>query len=179
MKLFRKITFHISQAQSDDYPHLANIHNQCFVSAWSEDELAATLAANGTNCFIANIHGRGNKGPKGFIIVRTLGGQSEVLTIAIDREYRQRGMGRALMEHSIRHLHGERVERVFLEVGERNRAALNLYESLKFKQISVRKAYYRHDPTRDAQGEAGSSNASRRDSNSGRANALVMQLELR
>jgi len=167
MRLFRKYEFHVSQAQHDDYAILESIHDQGFDRAWNMDELAATLAIRGTTCFVAKIMGKGARGPKGFVIIRTLERQSEVLTIAIDREFRQRGMARALMDHVIRQLHAERVSQLFLEVSEHNVAALKFYESMKFKQISKRKAVYRIRPS-----AADSGNAQN-------ANALVMQLELR
>ncbi|MCP4070903.1 MAG: GNAT family N-acetyltransferase [Hyphomicrobiales bacterium] len=167
MRLFRKYEFHVSEARIEDYSFLENIHAQGFDRAWSVDELAATLAGKGTKCFVANIHGEGSKGPKGFVIIRTLAGQSEVLTIAIDKAFRKRGIARLLLEYVIRTLQADRVEQLFLEVSEHNVAALGLYKSLSFKQVSQRRAYYRIRP----------------DNNQGMAdqkgNALVMQLELR
>ena len=171
MKIFKKNQFHISETGGDDYPFLAKIHKQSFEVAWSEDELVETLRVKGTICFVANIHGKGKNGPKGFLIVRTLAGQSEVLTIAIDAEFRKQGIARALMEHAIRQLHGERIGQLFLEVSEGNTAALNLYQSLNFKQISKRKAYYNNQPVQGD--EAGPYKGDLP------SNALVMQLELR
>ena len=167
MKLFGKVEFYVSPAQIDDYPFLAKIHGQGFDSAWNEDELVSSVAAKGTSCLVANIRGKGNKGPKGFLLLRALAGQSEILTLAIDREYRRRGMARALMGHAIRQLQAERIAQLFLEVSESNVAALNLYRSLKFKQISRRKSYYKSRSVRSDGVEEPA------------ANALVMQLELR
>ena len=167
MRLFRKYEFHISEGQIEDYPFLENIHAQGFDRAWSVDELVATLSGKGTKCFVANIRGEGSKGPKGFVIIRTLAGQSEVLTIAIDRAFRKRGIARLLLEYVIRMLQADRIEQLFLEVSEYNVAALGLYKSLSFKQVSQRKAYYRIRSD-NSKGEADQM-----------ANALVMQLELR
>ncbi|MCF6322033.1 MAG: GNAT family N-acetyltransferase [Rhizobiaceae bacterium] len=167
MKLFGKNQFHISEARNEDYPKLADIHARGFDHGWSEDDIATTLAGKGVNCLTANIPGEGATGPKGFMIMRTLAGQSEVLTIAIDPGFRKRGMARALMEQAIRQLHKERIGQFFLEVSEYNLAALKLYQSLKFKQVSQRKSYYSSATPPEDEGEQS------------KANALVMQLELR
>ncbi|MCP4185808.1 MAG: GNAT family N-acetyltransferase [Hyphomicrobiales bacterium] len=166
MKLFKKYEFHVLEAQIEDYSMLEAIHAQSFDRSWSIDELVSTLAVKGTQCFVANIRGKGSKGPKGFIILRTLAGQSEILTIATDRVYRKCGIARLLLEFVIRKLQVERVEQLYLEVGEDNGAALGLYKSLKFKQIATRKAYYR------VRGRLENEAAQE-------VNALVMQLELR
>lgn len=167
MRLFKPQDFHITEAITGDYSNLAGIHADSFDHGWSEDEIASTLAGNGVTCLVARIRGKGSVGPKGFLIIRTIAGQSEVLTLAIDPGFRKRGMAKALMEHAIRQLHAEHIEQFFLEVSERNLAALKLYQSLKFKQISQRKSYYKLKPAIDGTGS------------DQRANALVMQLELR
>ena len=166
MKLFREYEFHVLEAQPEDYPVLENIHAQSFDRAWSIDELTSTLAVKGTQCFVANIRGKSAKGAKGFVILRTLAGQSEILTIATDPAYRKRGIARLLLEYAIRRLQAERVGQLFLEVAEDNGAALRLYQSLKFKRIATRKAYYRNRGRCESEGAE-------------KVNALVMQLELR
>ena len=183
MRLFRKYEFYISEASREDYLTLAKIHDGGFDVSWSEDEMVATLAAKGTVCYVANIQGKGNQGPKGFIILRTLAGQSEVLTIATDPDFRKLGIARALLEHTIRQLQSERIGQLFLEVSEQNQPALNLYKSLAFKQVGERKAYYRPRPTIEAAKQAGETGPGAPESvpegANGGANALVMQLELR
>jgi len=167
MKLFRKTEFHITEARNEDYPSLADIHARGFDHGWSEDDIAATLAGKGVNCLVANIQGKGATGPKGFMIMRTLAGQSEILTIAIDPDFRRNGMARALMDQAIRQLRSDKISQFFLEVSEYNQAALKLYNALNFKQISRRKSYYSHQPARSPGRDYS------------KANALVMQLELR
>jgi len=175
MRLFRKYEFYISEASREDFLTLANIHDGGFDVSWSEDEMVATLATKGTICFVAKIQGQGSLGPKGFIILRTLAGQSEVLTIATDPDFRKLGIGRALLEHAIRQLQSERIGQLFLEVSEENQPALNLYQSLNFKQVGERKAYYRPSPAKQGAKQQGKIE----EGVNGGANALVMQLELR
>jgi len=167
MRLFRKYEFHVLEAQIEDYAHLENIHAQSFERPWSVDELVSTLAVKGTRCFVANIKGKSSKGPKGFVIIRTIAGQSEILTIATDRSFRNRGIARLLLEFVIRNLQADRVGQLYLEVSENNSIALGLYKSMNFKQVAKRSAYYRiRGGGQDKQADQ-------------KVNALVMELELR
>ncbi len=177
MRLFEKPECYIYEASGSDYSDLAAIHLKGFSRGWSADDIAVTHAGKGVNCLVVNIRGQGKSGPKGFLMLRTLVGQSEILTIAIKPEYRGIGLARALMDHAIRDLQKEQVEQFFLEVSEDNLAALNLYRSLKFEKVSERKAYY-NAGIKQADGEAAPS-LSAAPNKSRKVNALVMQLELR
>jgi ribosomal-protein-alanine N-acetyltransferase len=166
IKLTRKRHWQISLAVSTNYTKLANIHSDCFDHGWSEDELVSTMAVVGTRCHVANLAGNGIENPDGFLVSRTIGEQSEILTLAVDPKCRNQGIATALMNHAIRQLQADRVSKFFLEVSEANLAALKLYRSLNFRQISVRKGYYSN---RSHSLDTGSADKS---------NALVMQLEL-
>lgn len=78
------------------------------------------------------------------------------------------------MEHTIRELHRDRVDNLFLEVDATNQAAISLYKSLGFKQVGTRKAYYSGTPDG---GEAGA--ALKPDGGIDGSDALVMSLDLR
>ena len=166
MKLFDKQSFHIREADIQDCGKLAELHEQGFDHPWSEDEIAATLSGKGVTCFMSYIRGTGMAYPRGFLIVRSVADEAEVLSIAVASKYRKRGIGRSLLDHTIRHLHSARVRRLILEVSENNEMALKLYRSLRFEQISERKAYYKSSPICEGNKKAEFSNA------------LVMQLEL-
>ena len=165
MKLFDESSFHIVEARNGDYAALADIHAQGFDHAWSEDEIASTLAGKGVVCFAASIRGKGSIA-KGFIIVRTVADEAELLTVSVDKKFRKLGIARALVEHAIRNLQADRIASFYLEVSEHNTNALNLYRSLNFKQIGEREGYYKTDSNSDNNNPSPS------------ANALVMQLEL-
>jgi ribosomal-protein-alanine N-acetyltransferase len=75
----------------------------------------------------------------GFLVVRTLADdEREILNLAVAPEFRRKGVARALFEHAIRNFSGD----IFLEVRESNGAALELYKSLGFKELSTRVGYY-------------------------------------
>ncbi len=159
----RKLAVHVSRVERDDVPTLAQIHADAFPHAWDEDAMTSLLNGNGVAALAARPHGDGGRAPVGFVVYRSVSEEAEILTIATAAGRRRRGVGRALMEHCIRALQADRVERLILEVGATNHKALDLYRSLGFKPISRRRGYYR-PPVQDAAAH--------------RHDALVLQLDL-
>lgn len=82
-------------------------------------------------------------------ILRLLGTEGELESIAVRKEYRGRGYGRLLLSEFLRLAKHAGTEKLFLEVREGNQAGIQLYESAGFRTFSRRKAYYR-DPVEDA-----------------------------
>ncbi len=75
----------------------------------------------------------------GFLAARSPGeGECELLNLAVAPDFRRRGLAR----HLIRALAGACSGNIFLEVRESNLAARNLYKSMGFKEIGVRRDYY-------------------------------------
>ena len=68
--------------------------------------------------------------------------KGHIVSIAVLPEYRRRGIGRALMTHSLEGLREYGAEECYLEVRVSNTAAINLYKSLGFEMVRVVKRYY-------------------------------------
>jgi polysaccharide biosynthesis protein PslH len=82
----------------------------------------------------------------GFLASRqTAPGEREILDIAVDTEYRRRGIARRLLDEELSTHRGA----WFLEVRESNSGAIALYESLGFHRFAVRPDYY-SDPSESA-----------------------------
>ena len=71
-----------------------------------------------------------------------LGRCGHIVAVAVEKEFRRRGIGRRLMEAALDHLAQRRVSRVGLEVRQSNTAAQALYEQLGFDRIGVSRGYY-------------------------------------
>ncbi len=82
----------------------------------------------------------------GFLCAQVFGRVVEdelhILNIAVDRAWRRHGLASKLLEELFQKAAGLGVETAFLEVRSSNVAAHHLYDSLGFKRIGVRKAYY-------------------------------------
>ena len=75
----------------------------------------------------------------GFIHIQDLIDEIDIIDIVIDEEYRRKGYGKSLINY-IFDLYKDK--KVILEVSVDNEAAVNLYKSLNFNVINVRKGYY-------------------------------------
>lgn len=65
-----------------------------------------------------------------------------VLDLAVDRDYRGRGIGEALMRRGLEALSGSAAEKVKLEVRVGNEAAMGLYRKLGFEVVQKLRSYY-------------------------------------
>lgn len=133
----------IEEAGDEHAMALAELHEEGFSRPWSPAEFEALVAQDAVTGFVAREIGRPGEPAAGFVLLRRAGEEAEVLTIAVSRAHRGRGVGWALMDAALRHLHGERVSEIFLEVDEGNAAALALYRRLGFSAVGSRPAYYR------------------------------------
>jgi len=75
----------------------------------------------------------------GFLIYQLLYESADIIDIFVLDEYRNRGIGKALMNKM---LENKQIEKVTLEVKKDNKNAIMLYNSLGFKPVSIRKGYY-------------------------------------
>lgn len=77
--------------------------------------------------------------------------EAELHTLAIDRPFQNRGIGRIFIRHLVEQSAELAIERIYLEVRESNAAAVRLYENSGFIHTGSRPGYY--------QNEAGSESA--------------------
>jgi ribosomal-protein-alanine N-acetyltransferase len=89
--------------------------------------------------------------PGGFVLLRVLVGEGEILALAIEPALRRTGLGRALVDAALTHAAHAGAEAVWLEVAEDNPAARALYADAGFVEIGRRRGYYpRADGPADA-----------------------------
>ncbi len=138
--------FSFEEAWAEDTEKLAEIHAAGFPgAAWSAADLAALLREETVTGVVARrANAFGTRSAVGFVLLRTVADESEVLTVAVAPTHRRRGVGRALMEEAMRRLYRDRIATLFLEVDAGNEAALALYRRLRFEKVGERKGYYAH-----------------------------------
>lgn len=132
----------IEPLKAGDTDTAARLHAQDFARPWSDGEIHSLLSKPGVFGYVARRAGKPGSKPGAFVLARMAADEAEILTIAVDRPLRRSGLGRQLMDAVLRHLHAERMAAVFLEVSERNHAAIALYRKLGFVQVGQRPGYY-------------------------------------
>ena len=109
-----------------------------FGEAWTEAQCAGIMGMPGTWLLLA----RDDGAPAGFALARTIGDESELLLLAVRPSWRRRGIGAKLLRAVIDEVRSRGVRSLHLEVRASN-SALGLYRAAGFKQIGVRRDYYR------------------------------------
>jgi len=82
---------------------LADVHGGAFARTWSADDFAALLADDAIAAIAVRRRSLfGGVRLSGFVLVRAVAGEAEILTIAVRPRDRGRGYGRLLMEEALR-----------------------------------------------------------------------------
>ncbi|MEO6396217.1 MAG: GNAT family N-acetyltransferase [Devosia sp.] len=130
---------HIEPGQPRDADAVAALHAKSFYRGWPREDIAAYLMDRDTPTLIAC---DAKRRLAGFAMLRLLGDDAELMTIAVEPKYRGKGVARALMEACFADLSMTASRRMILEVAADNPPALKLYRNLGFTQLSERKGYY-------------------------------------
>lgn len=131
------------------------LHATSFPAPWSETDFAQLLTQPG----VAGLLWRADA-PQGFILIRAVADEAEVLTIAVAPAFRRQGAATALLDEACRWLEAGGTQRLFLEVAADNIAAVTLYARYGFTRSGRRTGYYARGPGQT------------------RVDALVMSLDL-
>jgi [ribosomal protein S18]-alanine N-acetyltransferase len=129
-------------ASPENAGELAQLHAGLFEEAWDADAFARLLTHPGSTSFLARVGQPAQTA--GFIVSQLAADEAEILTLGVCRDLQRHGIGRRLVEAMGRAAKKAEVRRLFLEVGERNAAALALYTGLGFREVGRRKGYYEH-----------------------------------
>ncbi len=83
----------------------------------------------------------------GFILSRQDADEAEILSVAVARRHRSRGLGKRLLDLHLSRLAGLGLRAVFLEVDENNEPARRLYARAGFREVGRRPGYYQGSGT--------------------------------
>ena len=119
-----------------DYDDIIKIHNLYFDNKWQSVDIEDMNKIENYGFIIIKDNGK----TAGYLISYDTTDSIDLFEIAVDSSYQGQGMGRVLLEALFEK---NRSRDIFLEVSEDNEKALLLYKKNNFKQISLRKNYYK------------------------------------
>ncbi len=112
---------------------LAALHATAFPAPW--DAAAFEVLLDQAGVFVL-------EKPDGFILLRAVADEAEILTLAVRPEARGRGLGARLVSEGGLLAAARGATRLFLEVAADNAAALALYARAGFAEAGRRPGYY-------------------------------------
>ena len=126
-------------------PQIALLEQECFADPWSEQSIASELH-NPLSLWLVAQEGQTLLG---YVGSQTCLDETDMMNIAVSPASRRQGVARALIEALVSALRQRGSKQLTLEVRASNGPARQLYESLGFLQVGLRKNYYRN-PKEDA-----------------------------
>ena len=126
-------------------PQIALLERECFADPWSQQSIASELH-NPLSLWLVAQEGQTLLG---YVGSQTCLDETDMMNIAVFPASRRQGVARALIEALVSALREGGSKQLTLEVRASNGPARQLYESLGFLQVGLRKNYYRN-PKEDA-----------------------------
>jgi ribosomal-protein-alanine N-acetyltransferase len=104
-----------------------------FITEFTNPNARCWVGVDDTNVVIA------------FVVIWMVLDEAHIATIAVDESHRKKGHSKTIIKTALQsaYLEGARIS--YLEVRESNQIAINLYLSLGFELVGVRKAYYKNN----------------------------------
>lgn len=119
----------------------AALHETSFATPWSDNDFAKMLEQPGVAGLLWQ-----DTVPAGFILIRAVADEAEILTLAVTPDRRRQGIAALLLDEASQMLRAGGTRRLFLEVAADNSAARALYTSYGFSVTGRRPGYYDRGP---------------------------------
>ena len=135
----------IRKMRNSDLPKVMLIELATFTMPWGESTFRGLLRRKDSDLLVAEFKGD----VAGYAVFWAVMDQGELGNVAVDEEYRGRGIGSKLIKAVLERAHERSVHEIFLEVRKSNVRAQDLYKGFGFTEVGRRKNYYL-EPLEDA-----------------------------
>jgi len=148
------VRIEIRKAENSDLRDIANIWRRNIKTINTASDIARLYHYFKKYFLIAVIHKEKDRGKEehgqgydgydviGFVAGAVKDGHGHVSGIAVEREYRRKGIGSSLLRRLYEEFYNDGFERVTLEVRKSNKEAIRFYERQGFKPAFVIHGYY-------------------------------------
>ena len=132
-----------------DLPSVMRIERRSFSMPWQETTFRALMRRPSAALLTAELEEQAATTVVGFSVLWFAADEAELGDLAVDPDFRGRGIGRFLLEASIETARRRGADVLYLEVRESNRVARALYDRRGFRTVGRRPGYY-SEPREDA-----------------------------
>ena len=123
-----------------DVERVLNIEQAVQAYPWTQGNFTDALN-HGYGCRVDEQNGE----IRAYAVLMPVLDEAELLNIAVAAGLQRKGLGRLMLREILNAAGQKTTRRVFLEVRSSNIAAINLYRSVGFAEIGVRRGYYQND----------------------------------
>ena len=135
----------IRPMEISDVPEAARLEEETFSMPWKESDFIEMIEAPYAHFYVADHDGR----IVGIIGLRDLSGEGEITNVAVNNDFKRRGIGSLLVSKVIEESTKFGIGDLTLEVRASNEAAIRLYDKFGFKSEGIRPGFY-EKPVEDA-----------------------------
>ena len=128
---FKKLTLNEIDAVTE-------LESETSENHWTKQQLSESISNPNNLCQILIVKSK----IVGYIIAMPSVDSADILNLAVHKDFKRKGYGSSLINHLLSELKKRQIKNLFLEVRMGNFAAISLYLSLGFKEVSIRKNYY-------------------------------------
>ena len=132
--------YQIMEIEASDLDKIIEIENYSFKTPWPKQAFEIELKSKKSY----NIICRESSGRiTGYCLSWLIYDEIHILKIAVDKDYRQLGIGTILMNDTLDHYKQKGANHAVLEVRTDNDSAIKMYEKFGFFPLRIRTNYYR------------------------------------
>lgn len=131
--------YDIAKMTLDDLNSIKDNLISDFDNFWNYSVFKSELESDSSHYLVV----KNNSKIIGFAGIKVTVPDCDIMNIVVKKDFRNQGIGSLLLKELINLSKSLKVQNLFLEVNEKNRPAILLYNKFGFKKISTRKNYYK------------------------------------
>jgi len=128
--------------REEDLDAVMRVETRAYAFAWTRAIFRDCLSSSYHCLIMYKVGDADQEHIIGHSVLSAAAGEAHLLNVCVCRDSQGQGYGRKLVQHMLDLARSLTVEVIFLEVRPSNRAAVELYDSLGFNEIGLRKNYY-------------------------------------
>jgi len=110
---------------------------------WSDKDLTYQMRSEYSwTCFVTSPANNFVHQLQGFLLLRVIEDEAEILSLGVKTKIRRNGIGKYLIEQAKSFSTLHELKSILLEVAETNRKAVGFYKKQGFRKIGIRNNYY-------------------------------------
>lgn len=128
----------LRKARPSDLEAIVLLDHKVLKTNWHERLYLEEITNKNTHFWILELEGL----IVGFLAIKVIADEGEILQFAVDPDYQGQGFGSLLIDYALENLN---IMDLFLEVADSNEIARKFYKKYDFQLMRIRKNYYGPD----------------------------------